>query len=83
MRGFPSDKSPALVLSLPERSPVSKKPKVVASYGYPKKPKRWPAKRIRWEFAKEILEADRAPPEASFSNFEDMMAWLDDGPLEG
>lgn len=59
---------------------MSKKPKVVASYGDPKKPRHWPAKRIRREFAKEILEADRLPPEARFDNADDMMAWLDEQP---
>jgi hypothetical protein len=57
---------------------MTKKPKVVASYGDPRKPKRWPAKRIRREFAKEILEADKQPPEASFDNASDMLAWLND-----
>jgi len=56
---------------------MTKKPKVVASYGDPRKSKRWPAKRIRREFAKEILEADKRPPEAVFDNAKDMLAWLD------
>jgi len=55
---------------------MTKKPKVVASYGDPKKPKRWPAKKIRREFVKEILAADKEPPEASFDNADDMLAWL-------
>ena len=37
---------------------ISKKPQVVANYGDPRKSKRWPAKKIRREFAKEILEID-------------------------
>ena len=53
------------------------KPKVVASYGDPRKPKRWPAKRIRQEFAKEILDADKQLPEASFDNVDDLFEWLD------
>lgn len=57
---------------------MTKKPKVVASYGDPRKPKRWPAKRIRREFAKEILDADKQPPEASFDNLDAMVAWLND-----
>jgi len=56
---------------------MTKKPKVVAGYGDPRKPKRWPAKKIRREFAKEILEADKKTPEATFSNVDDMLAWLD------
>ena len=55
---------------------MSKKPKVVASYGDPRKPKRWPAKRIRQEFAKEILDADKQSPEVSFDNVEDMLTYL-------
>ena len=55
---------------------MTKKPKVVASYGDPRKPRRWPAKRIRREFAKEILEADKKPPEATFDNVEDMLTYL-------
>jgi hypothetical protein len=42
---------------------MTKKPKVVASYGDPRKPRRWAAKRIRQEFANEILEAAKQPPE--------------------
>lgn len=57
---------------------MSKKPKVVASYGDPRKPKRWPAKRIRREFVKDIMEADKQPPEAVFGNVEDMLAYLNE-----
>lgn len=58
---------------------MTKKAHVVASYGDPRKSKRWPAKRIRREFAKEILDADQRPPEASFNNVGDLLAWLDEG----
>lgn len=57
----------------------SKKSKVAASYGDPRKPKRWPAKRIRQEFTKEIKDADKQMSEASFDNIEDMLAWLNEG----
>lgn len=43
---------------------MSKKPKV--------------PKRIRRGFAKEILEADRMPPENTFNDIEEMLNWLDD-----
>ncbi len=59
---------------------MSKKANVVASYGDPRKPRRWPAKRIRREFAREIIEADKQPPEASFDKADDMLAWLDEEP---
>ncbi len=32
----------------------------------------------RRKFAKEILDADKQPPEASFDNIDNMLAWLDD-----
>lgn len=38
--------------------------------------------KVRREFAAEILEADAAPPEATFDNVIDMMAHLDDTPRE-
>jgi hypothetical protein len=59
-------------------SDVSKKPKVVASYGDPRKPKRWPAKRIRREFAQEILDADKAPVELGFDSIWELFEWLED-----
>jgi hypothetical protein len=34
--------------------------------------------KINPEFAKDILDSDSKPPEASFDNIEDMLAWLDD-----
>jgi hypothetical protein len=55
---------------------MSKTPKIVAAYGDPKKPKRWAAKRIRREFAREILEADREPLEAQFRDFDSLMEHL-------
>lgn len=42
--------------------------------------KRQASKKIRREFAESILKADREPPEASFDNVEDMLAWLDKEP---
>lgn len=57
---------------------MTTKAQVVASYGDPKKPKRWATKRIRREFAAEILAADKEPPEATFDSGEKMLAWLND-----
>lgn len=42
--------------------------------------KRQASKRIRREFVESILKADAEPPEASFDNIDDMMAWLNDEP---
>lgn len=40
--------------------------------------KRQASKRYRREFVEEVRKADREPPEASFDNADDMLAWLDD-----
>ena len=42
--------------------------------------KRQASKKIRREFARAILRADKEPPEASFDNAEDMLAWLNEPP---
>lgn len=38
--------------------------------------KRRASKQIRQKFAEEIRRADKEPPEASFDNIEDMLAYL-------
>lgn len=40
--------------------------------------KRQASKRYRREFVEELRNADKEPPEASFDNVNDMLAWLDD-----
>ena len=40
--------------------------------------KRQASKKIRREFAEELLRADKELPEASFNNIDDMLAWLND-----
>lgn len=39
--------------------------------------KRQASKSVRREFARELLDADKEPPERTFANGDEMMAWLD------
>lgn len=40
------------------------------------KTKRQASKDMRRQFAKEIQQADKEPPEAEFDNIDDMLDWL-------
>lgn len=40
--------------------------------------KRQASKSDRRDFKDQLLRDDKEPPEASFDNFEDLMAWLND-----
>ena len=42
--------------------------------------KRQASKRYRREFVEEIMKAQREPPEATFDNVEDALAYLNDRP---